>query len=231
MDVPRDEWDALVAEIEAEQGMKEQGDEIKVREIGGLARHRHRAPRGPADRPPAAGRCGRQGDPGSSRFYLSLEDDLMRIFAGEWVKKILQTIGMVEGEAIESKMVTRRIEAAQKKVEERNFEIRKNLLEYDEVMDEQRKRVYSYRQRILEGVSCKQLILDMISEQVDLHLTSILEEDYGRSSFAAWASAQLSTCAWSRENFRDAWTSRKRLSVGDGRGRADGGIGDPGCDR
>ena len=84
------------------------------------------------------GRCGRQGDPGSSRFYLSLEDDLMRIFAGEWVKNILTRLGMKEGEAIESRMVSRRIEGAQKKVEERNFDIRKNLLEYDEVMDEQR---------------------------------------------------------------------------------------------
>ena len=97
------------------------------------------------------GRSGRQGDPGSGRFYLSLEDDLMRIFAGEWVKSVLTRLGMKEGEAIESRMVSRRIEAAQKKVEERNFDIRKNLLEYDEVMDEQRKRVYSYRQRILDG--------------------------------------------------------------------------------
>ncbi|MEM8681251.1 MAG: preprotein translocase subunit SecA, partial [Planctomycetota bacterium] len=191
LDVPREEWETLVAEIEAEQAMKEQGKEIKG--IGGLyviGTERHEARRIDLQ---LRGRTGRQGDPGSSRFYLSLEDDLMRIFAGPWVQKILQTIGMVEGEAIESKMVTRRIEAAQKKVEERNFEIRKNLLEYDEVMDEQRKRVYSYRQRILEGVSCKQLILDMIDEQVELHLTSILEEDYGRSSFAAWAGSQLST--------------------------------------
>jgi hypothetical protein len=97
------------------------------------------------------GRCGRQGDPGSSRFFLSLEDDLMRIFAGRMGQKILETLGMQEGEAIESRMVTRRIEAAQKKVEERHFESRKHLLEYDEVMDEQRKRVYTYRQRILDG--------------------------------------------------------------------------------
>ncbi len=103
------------------------------------------------------GRCGRQGDPGSSRFFLSLEDDLMRIFAGEWVKNMLTRLGMQEGEAIESRMVSRRIEGAQKKVEERNFEIRKNLLEYDEVMDEQRKRVYGYRQRILDGANCKRV--------------------------------------------------------------------------
>ncbi len=88
------------------------------------------------------GRSGRQGDPGSSRFFLSLEDDLMRKFAGEWVSNILARLGMEDGEAIESKMVSRRIEGAQKKVEERNFDSRKNLLEYDEVMDEQRKRVY-----------------------------------------------------------------------------------------
>ena len=86
------------------------------------------------------GRCGRQGDPGSSRFYLSLEDDLMRIFAGEWVKNILTRLGMQEGEAIESRMVSRRIEGAQKKVEERNFDVRKSLLEYDEVMDEHARR-------------------------------------------------------------------------------------------
>src|SRR6266850_6901302 len=114
----------------------------------------------------------------SSRFYLCLEDDLMRIFAGEWVKNLLTRLGMKEGEAIESRMVSRRIEGAQKKVEERNFEVRKNLLEYDEVMDEQRKRVYGYRQRILEGANCKELILDMIQEQLDKYLDEILAPNY-----------------------------------------------------
>ena len=76
-------------------------------------------------------------------------------------------------------MVSRRVEGAQKKVEERNFEIRKNLLEYDEVMDEQRKRVYGYRQRILDGANCKQLIMEMIDEQVDRHLDEFLAKDYG----------------------------------------------------
>src|SRR5262249_59401141 len=99
------------------------------------------------------GRSGRQGDPGSSRFYLSLEDDLMRIFAGEWVSTVLQKLGMEEGQAIESGMVSRRITSAQKKVEERNFDIRKNLLEYDEVMDHQRKEVYGFRQRLLHGAN------------------------------------------------------------------------------
>ena len=137
------------------------------------------------------GRCGRQGDPGSSRFYLSLEDDLMRIFAGDWVKKVLQTMGMKKGEAIESKMVSRRIEGAQKKVEERNFEVRKNLLEYDEVMDEQRKRVYGYRDKILQGANCKVLILDMIRGQIDDHLDEYLDPDYGPASFCKWAGTQL----------------------------------------
>ena len=113
------------------------------------------------------GRAGRQGDPGSSRFFLSLEDDLMRKFAGEWVSAVLTRLGMQEGEAIESKMVSRRIEGAQKKVEERNFDIRKNLLEYDEVMDEQRKRVYSFRQRLLEEAPPKEMILEMIDGQIE----------------------------------------------------------------
>src|SRR5271169_1786500 len=125
------------------------------------------------------GRAGRQGDPGSSRFFLSLEDDLMRKFAGEWVSAVLTRLGMQEGEAIESRMVSRRIEGAQKKVEERNFEARKNLLEYDEVMDEQRKRVYGYRQQILDGANCKQLIVEMIRQQIDARLEQFLARDYG----------------------------------------------------
>ena len=97
----------------------------------------------------------------------------MRIFAGEWVKNMLTRLGMKEGEAIESRMVSRRIEGAQKKVEERNFEIRKNLLEYDEVMDEQRKRVYGYRQRILDGGNCRDLIIEMIDKQIDDALQTV----------------------------------------------------------
>ncbi len=98
------------------------------------------------------GRTGRQGDPGSTRFFLSLQDDLMRIFARDWVTPMLKRLGMLEGQEIESRMVTRGIERAQKKVEQRNFEIRKNLLEYDEVMDQQRKTIYSLRQEILESL-------------------------------------------------------------------------------
>jgi preprotein translocase subunit SecA len=97
------------------------------------------------------GRCGRQGDPGSSRFYLSLQDDLMRIFASDKVSWLLEKLGMEEGQEISSPMVTRSIEKAQKKVEAMHFDMRKNVLEYDQVMDEQRKLVYRERQRILEG--------------------------------------------------------------------------------
>ncbi|MFN0110347.1 MAG: SEC-C metal-binding domain-containing protein, partial [Blastocatellia bacterium] len=96
------------------------------------------------------GRAGRQGDPGSSRFYLSLEDDLMRIFAGDRVKAIMQRLGMEHGVAIESKMVSKRIEAAQKNVEDHNFTIRKHLLEYDDVMNKQRSTIYSLRRQLLE---------------------------------------------------------------------------------
>jgi len=106
------------------------------------------------------GRAGRQGDPGASRFYLSLEDDLMRIFAKEWVSKLLQRLGMEEGVPIESRMISRRIEKAQEAVESQNFEARKHLLEYDDVMNKQREAVYGLRHQLLEGVDQKELILD-----------------------------------------------------------------------
>jgi preprotein translocase subunit SecA len=189
LDVPQQEWIDLIAEIEQREQMKPEG--VEVRKLGGLhiiGTERHEARRIDLQ---LRGRCGRQGDPGSSRFYLSLEDDLMRIFAGEWVKNILTRLGMQEGEAIESRMVSRRVEGAQKKVEERNFETRKSLLEYDEVMDEQRKRVYGYRQRILEGANCKLLVMEMIDEQVDRHINEFLAKDYGTSSFAEWAGSQI----------------------------------------
>ncbi len=189
LEVPKEEWEQLVSQIQRREKMKEQGEEVK--QIGGLhiiGTERHDSRRIDLQ---LRGRCGRQGDPGSSRFFLSLEDDLMRIFAGEWVKNILTRLGMQEGEAIESKLVTRRVEGAQKKVEERNFEIRKNLLEYDEVMDEQRKRVYGYRQRILDGVNCRDLIMEMIDEQLDENLQMVLDSDYGSDSFAAAAGGLL----------------------------------------
>ena len=119
------------------------------------------------------GRAGRQGDPGSSRFFLSLEDDLMRIFAKEWVSNLLQRLGMEEGVPIESKLITRRIEAAQKAVETQNFEARKHLLEYDDVMNKQREAVYGLRRQLLEGVDQKDLILE---DYVTSILAELLEE-------------------------------------------------------
>jgi preprotein translocase subunit SecA len=106
------------------------------------------------------GRAGRQGDPGSSRFYLSLEDDLMRIFAKEWVSNLLQRLGMEEGIPIESRLITSRIATAQQAVEAQNFEARKHLLEYDDVMNKQREAVYGLRRQLLEGVDQKELILE-----------------------------------------------------------------------
>jgi len=119
------------------------------------------------------GRAGRQGDPGSSRFYLALEDDLMRIFAKEWVSTLLQRLGMEEGVPIESKLITRRIETAQKAVEGQHFESRKHLLEYDDVMNKQREAVYGLRRRLLEGMDQKDLILQ---DYVSAILGELLEQ-------------------------------------------------------
>jgi preprotein translocase subunit SecA len=154
--VPTDKWN------EAFNRYKEQTDQehAEVVAAGGLhifGTERHEARR--IDNQ-LRGRAGRQGDPGSSRFYLSLEDDLMRIFAKEWVSNLLQKLGMEEGVPIESKLITRRIEAAQKAVEAQNFEARKHLLEYDDVMNKQREAVYGLRRSLLEGVDQKELIVE-----------------------------------------------------------------------
>jgi preprotein translocase subunit SecA len=120
------------------------------------------------------GRAGRQGDPGASRFYLSLEDDLMRIFAREWVSTLLQRMGMEEGVPIESKMISNQIERAQKAVETQNFESRKHVLEYDDVMNKQREAVYGLRRQLMTGVDQKQLITD---DYVSTILSNILDEN------------------------------------------------------
>lgn len=113
------------------------------------------------------GRCARQGDPGSTRFYLSLEDDLMRLFGSDNISGIMDKLGMEEDEPIEHKIVTRSIESAQKKVEVRNFEIRKQVLEYDDVMNQQREVIYDQRRQILEKADLKETVLDMASHIVD----------------------------------------------------------------
>jgi preprotein translocase subunit SecA len=120
------------------------------------------------------GRAGRQGDPGSSRFFLSLEDDLMRIFAGDKVKALMQRLGMEKGVAIESKMVSKRIEAAQKSVEARNFETRKHLLQYDDVMNKQRETIYGLRRQLMEEPDQREYILgvaeDLLTDLVNQYL-------------------------------------------------------------
>ena len=122
------------------------------------------------------GRAGRQGDPGESRFYLSLEDDLMRIFAKQWVSTLLERLGMEEGVPIESKMISKRIEGAQKAVEAQNFESRKHLLEYDDVMNKQREAVYGLRRQLLEEADQKELILE---DYVGGILSTLLDEFVG----------------------------------------------------
>jgi preprotein translocase subunit SecA len=167
--VPTDKW------AEALNRYKQQTDveHDEVTAVGGLhilGTERHESRR--IDNQ-LRGRAGRQGDPGSSRFYLALEDDLMRIFAKEWVSNLLQRLGMEEGVPIESKLITRRIETAQKAVEGQHFESRKHLLEYDDVMNKQREAVYGLRRRLLEGMDQKDLILE---DYVSAILADLLEQ-------------------------------------------------------
>ncbi len=122
------------------------------------------------------GRSGRQGDPGSSRFYLSLDDDLLRIFGGERMSGIMEKLGMEEGEPIEHNLISRAIENAQSKVEARNFDIRKHLLEYDDVMNQQREVIYRHRREALSGKSLKESIDDMVVQKADEIARSIAVE-------------------------------------------------------
>ena len=127
------------------------------------------------------GRSGRQGDPGESRFYISLEDDLMRLFGSERLMNVFNTLGVEDGEQIEHKMLSNAIEKAQKKIESNNFGIRKNLLEYDQVMNEQREIIYEERRRVLDGESMRDSIYHMITEYVenvvDANISPDLESD------------------------------------------------------
>jgi preprotein translocase subunit SecA len=162
-------WDAAIA---AHSSTAQQEHDAVI-EAGGLhilGTERHESRR--VDNQ-LRGRAGRQGDPGSSRFFLSLEDDLMRIFAREWVSTLLQRLGMEEGVPIESGMISRRIESAQKAVETQNFESRKHVLEYDDVMNKQREAVYSLRRQLMEGVDQKQLITE---DYVSTILSNVLDE-------------------------------------------------------
>jgi preprotein translocase subunit SecA len=122
------------------------------------------------------GRSGRQGDPGSSKFFLSLEDDLMRLFGSERISRVMERLGIKEGEAIEHRMITNSVERAQKKVEENNFGIRKRLLEYDNVMNQQREVIYDRRRQALEGERVKDEIFDMARQSVEQMVAKYYEE-------------------------------------------------------
>ena len=137
------------------------------------------------------GRSGRQGDPGSSQFYVSLQDSLMKMFMGEWVVNIFKRIGMGEGEAIEDKRLTKGIERAQKKVEERNFLQRKSLLEYDEVNNIQRTYFYGQRQRVLEDRDVEGIIWEMIGESIDDAVEKYVASDYAAACVAEWVRENL----------------------------------------
>ena len=169
--VPTEQWDEALQRYKS-QTDKEHDEVISSGGLFILGTERHEARR--IDNQ-LRGRAGRQGDPGASRFYLSLEDDLMRIFAKEWVSTLLQRLGMEEGVPIESRMISRRIEKAQEAVEAQHFESRKHLLEYDDVMNKQREAVYGLRRRLLEGVDQKDLIVEdyvagILSEQLEQHV-------------------------------------------------------------
>ncbi|HSZ19476.1 MAG TPA: preprotein translocase subunit SecA [Candidatus Acidoferrum sp.] len=167
--VPAEQWKPLY-DIYAEQCRAEHDEVIALGGLHILGTERHEARR--IDNQ-LRGRAGRQGDPGSSRFFLSLEDDLLRVFGGERVKALMYRLGMTEGIPIESKLISRRIENAQQAVEAQNFEARKHLLEYDDVMNKQRETIYSIRRSALEGKEQKDYALgiaeDIARELVDTY--------------------------------------------------------------
>jgi preprotein translocase subunit SecA len=165
--VPSDQWKPIYEQFAGQ--CKAEHDEVIA--LGGLhilGTERHEARR--IDNQ-LRGRAGRQGDPGSSRFFLSLEDDLMRIFGGERVKALMFRLGMTEGVPIESKMISHRIESAQKSVEAQNFDARKHLLEYDDVMNKQRETIYAIRRSALEGKDQRDYVLG-IAEDVARELVT-----------------------------------------------------------
>ena len=181
----------LEAEIVADAGQKDavtiatnmagRGTDIKlgegVKELGGLkiiGTERHESRR--IDNQ-LRGRAGRQGDPGESRFFISLEDNLMRLFGSERLMGIFNSLGIEEGEQIEHKMLSNAIEKAQMKIEANNFGIRKNLLEYDQVNNEQREVIYAERRRVLDGESMRDTIYKMINDVVENNVSAIIRDD------------------------------------------------------
>jgi preprotein translocase subunit SecA len=185
-----DAHEQRVGNVTIATNMAGRGTDIKltreVAEVGGLhviGTERHTARR--IDNQ-LRGRSGRQGDPGSSRFYVSLQDDLMKMFAGEWTIKVLGWIGMEEGMAIEDKRISKAILKAQKKVEERNFAARKSLLEYDEVNDYQRTVFYGLRQRVLLGREVDDVIWDMIGQAITDAVDKFITKDFVAATISEW---------------------------------------------
>jgi preprotein translocase subunit SecA len=158
--VPQDQWKPVYDQF-ADQCKAEHDEVVALGGLHILGTERHEARR--IDNQ-LRGRAGRQGDPGSSRFFLSLEDDLMRIFGGERVKQLMFRLGMTEGVPIESKLISNRIENAQKSVEAQNFDARKHLLEYDDVMNKQRETIYAIRRSALEGKDQREYVLGIAEE-------------------------------------------------------------------
>ncbi|HEX9426211.1 MAG TPA: SEC-C metal-binding domain-containing protein, partial [Candidatus Polarisedimenticolia bacterium] len=176
----------LVEKHEAECGI-ERGEVVELGGLHILGTERHESRR--IDNQ-LRGRAGRQGDPGSSRFYLSLEDDLMRIFGSDRISGLMQRLGMEEGVPIEHGMVTRAIERAQKQVEARNFEMRKHLLEYDDVNNKQRTEIYALRRELLEGKGQREYLLQKAEEI----LTHLVESTCGADvDPESWQTEELRT--------------------------------------
>jgi preprotein translocase subunit SecA len=160
--VPKAEWEEIYQKYK-QQTDREHDEVVQLGGLHILGTERHEARR--IDNQ-LRGRAGRQGDPGSSRFYLSLQDDLLRIFGGERIQKLMLRLGMEEDVPIESRMISKRIEAAQKAVEVQNFDARKHLLEYDDVMNKQREAIYGLRRKLLEGMDQKEYIQEIIRDLV-----------------------------------------------------------------
>ncbi len=190
--VPADQWKPVYDQF-AEQCKAEHDEVVTLGGLHILGTERHEARR--IDNQ-LRGRAGRQGDPGSSRFFLSLEDDLMRIFGGERVKALMFRLGMTEGVPIESKLISRRIENAQKSVEAQNFDARKHLLEYDDVMNKQRETIYAIRRSALEGKDQRDYVLgiaeDLVREMVETYCPREQHPDqWNTTQFLAEANAQF----------------------------------------
>jgi preprotein translocase subunit SecA len=198
-DYSDDDWQKAVEEAERIC----RADREKVLEAGGLhiiGTERHESRR--IDNQ-LRGRSGRQGDPGSSRFYLSLEDDLMRIFGSDRISGLMGKLGMDEDVPIENRMVSKAIENAQKRVEAQNFDIRKHLLEYDDVMNKQRKEIYGFRKEILQGDNIKGRIESMIDETLDELLSIYCPEDEGERDIKGLKDSLYGIFSASTEHFSE----------------------------